>query len=70
MVGKKAPDFKVSTNDGGIGSLLTFNGVFLVLKMGSITYTLFQNYPTLVMNTLIKRLMEAMTPYFIFERLI
>lgn len=43
MVGEKAPDFKVSTSDGGIRSLLEFDGEFLVLEMGSITCPLFQS---------------------------
>lgn len=43
MVGEKAPDFKLSTIDGGAQSLLEFDGEFLVLEMGSITCPLFQS---------------------------
>jgi len=51
MVGEKAHDFELTTIDGGLQSLLDFDGEFLVLEMGSITCPLFQSRRS-VMETL------------------
>lgn len=40
--GSKAPDFTLTTSDGGRENLLDFDAPFLVLEMGSLTCPLFQ----------------------------
>jgi hypothetical protein len=41
--GMKAPDAKITTTSGEIRDLLSFDGAFLVLELGSITCPLFQS---------------------------
>lgn len=43
VVGDKAPDFNLTTSNGGTRRLLDFEGDFLVLELGSITCPLFQS---------------------------